>query len=441
MKKKRTKILITNTVALNGGDAAILKGMLKILKASFGIDTEFTIYDAQAEVASRYYPGMNFRSMIYWQKLDLFGLKRPMRLIRKINRIRVQFGTWCWSHRLIFVAKIILISEELTTLAEYKSADLIVSTGGTYLIENYSLTARILDYKISLWLKKPLVFFTQSLGPFSNRSNRNTFKKIFDQACAILLRDFQSLEHLRQIGVQNRNIYVTPDAAFALLDGSSVSESRYKASPSTAPKIAISVRKWEKYKNKNPVLGQRNYLHAIRDLTIYLVDTYEADITFISTCQGIPEYFLDDSMVALDIVGMLSPRVTQAVKVDREFHTPEDLTEILKMYDMVVATRLHMAILSLGIGTPVIPIAYEFKTQELFNKLGQGKWIIDIEEIESTTLITYMDRFLNSLKEIRQDLIPTIQKEIEQVYESCFFIKQGIGRIDKKSFARTNEIL
>jgi len=427
MKTNQKKILITNTVALNGGDAAILRGTMKILQASFGTNTEFTVYDAQAEVASRYYPCLNFRSMIYWQKSDLFGLKRPRRLIRKINRLRVQLGSLCWIHRLFFVSKVILNSEELTTLAEYRSADLIVSTGGTYLVENYSLTPRILDYKISLWLKRPLVFFTQSLGPFSDRSYRKTFKKIFDQACVILLRDFHSLENLRQIGVRNRNIYVTPYAAFALSDRSELSKSWYRYNPSKAPKIAISVRKWKRYKNINSVLGERNYLRAICDLTAYLVDTYDADVTFLSTCQGIPEYFLDDSLVALDIVSMLPDRITQAVTVNREFHTPGELTEILKTYDMVVATRLHMAILSLGVGTPVLPIAYEFKTQELFNKLGQGKWVIDIEEIESATIITYVDRFLDSLKEIRQGLIPAVQKEIEKVYESGFFVKQGIG--------------
>lgn len=36
---------------------------------------------------------------------------------------------------------------------------------------------------------------------------------------------------------------------------------------------------------------------------------------------------------------------------------------------------MHMAILALTSGTPVFPITYEFKTQELFNRLGLGEWV------------------------------------------------------------------
>ena len=44
--------------------------------------------------------------------------------------------------------------------------------------------------------------------------------------------------------------------------------------------------------------------------------------------------------------------------------------ELAKGFDFVVATRMHMMILSLCVGTPVLPIAYEFKTKELAARLG-----------------------------------------------------------------------
>ena len=37
------KITITNNIALNGGDAAILLGMVKALKKRFGDDTQFVL--------------------------------------------------------------------------------------------------------------------------------------------------------------------------------------------------------------------------------------------------------------------------------------------------------------------------------------------------------------------------------------------------------------
>ena len=68
-------------------------------------------------------------------------------------------------------------------------------------------------------------------------------------------------------------------------------------------------------------------------------------------------------------VATLPDEIRARVRVDGDFHTPDELLELLRDFDWVVATRMHLAILTLGVGTPVLPIAYEFKTTELFKSL------------------------------------------------------------------------
>jgi len=425
------KILITNTVVLNAGDAAILKGVIKLLQNAFGKNTKFIMYDSQPEIARKYYPDLEFRQLIYWQGVKSSVIKRPSRVIHFLNRQRLQLGFWFWERSLLSVAKGILTREEAETLLEYHSADLIVSTGGTYLVENYSLVPRILDYKISLNLKKDLVFFTQSLGPFHLLNNQRVFKEIFDQAALVLLRDSRSEKHLLEIGVKPEKLYLAPDAAFALGDLASVIQSQQASKYPVKPRIAISVREWGHFKTVDSALGQEKYLKGIRDLTIHLVEAHQAEITFLSTCQGIPEYHLDDSKVALEVFDKLPQHVAKFVSVNRDFHSPEDLATLLRTYDLAIATRLHMAILSLGTGVPVFPIAYEFKTKELFEKLGQGQWVVDIEEIESQKLVNLVDQFLDSLPEVCQALFPAVQKEIEAVFESSTLTKLTYEEIKK----------
>ncbi|MFM2314270.1 MAG: hypothetical protein RLZZ04_3546, partial [Cyanobacteriota bacterium] len=70
-----------------------------------------------------------------------------------------------------------------------------------------------------------------------------------------------------------------------------------------------------------------------------------------------------------------------------------------------------MAILSLGAGVPVFPIIYEFKTKELFTKLGQQSWMIDIEEMDATIFIERVDSLINALPQVRQQLFTKIQQE------------------------------
>jgi len=69
------------------------------------------------------------------------------------------------------------------------------------------------------------------------------------------------------------------------------------------------------------------------------------------------------------------------VDVDREFHSPGGLLSELSSTGLVVTTRMHLAILSLISRVPVIAIAYEFKTLELFANLGLSDFVVKIEDV------------------------------------------------------------
>jgi colanic acid/amylovoran biosynthesis protein len=141
-----------------------------------------------------------------------------------------------------------------------------------------------------------------------------------------------------------------------------------------------------------------------------------------------PEYWTDDSKIARRVVESLPEGVKGSVAVDADFHHPVDLAEMLKGYDLVIATRMHMAILALGAGTPVMPIAYEFKMDELFRRLGHGQWVQDIESINGESLIKAVDSFLESMPQIRGTLFTAVQKERESALESAGLVKKAFNQ-------------
>ena len=451
------KVLITNTVSLNAGDSAILEGILRILRFIFGEATEFVVYDNQPETASKYYPDLKFRKWLYlnyWETKKSLEIKLPIRrkrlkrliekindIIDKINKLRIYTGAWFSTKGLHSITKLIIPELELQqSLIDYSSADLIISTGGTYLVENYPLEPRIFDYKISLFLNKPLIFFTQSLGPFLLPQNRHSLKEIFEKSSLLLLRDHKSQNHILELGVQNVKTHVTADAAFALADTKVIAKAQNTTTLPQSPRIAISVRDWKYFKTIDPVLGREKYVQALRQLTTHLVKKHNAHITYISTCQGIAEYWTDDSKIALDIANQLPDNVADSVDVNRDFHAPKTLIEMLKTYDMVIATRMHMAILALSVGIPVFPIAYEFKTKELFNRLGQGQWTIDIEEIESKSLINSVDLFINSIAKICQTLFPAVQEEQKRAWQSSTLVKKTFEHWQKGEYLSSEQL-
>jgi colanic acid/amylovoran biosynthesis protein len=424
------KIIISNTVILNGGDAAILISIIKILQTAFGNDPEFVIYDSQPETARKYYPELNLRRLIYYQSIDSIKIRLIGRIIKLISKWRLQLAIWCLHKQKFSLGRLCTTKVEYETLIDYQTADLVVSTGGTYLVENYDLQSRFFDYQICLMFNKPLIFFTQSLGPFEQPKNRQALKRIFAHSRLILLRDRQSAKHLQELVTQQDKIAVVADAAFALGNLTALEKAKnYSNLSNLSPaKISISVRDWRYFKTVDSAVGISRYIQALMALTVHLVEKYQANITYISSCQGIKEYWKDDSEFALNIVNQLPAEIAKFVTVNREFHDPETLINIIGESDLVIATRLHMAILSLGAGVPVFAIAYEFKTAELFCKLGQQTGMIDIEEIDATSLINRVDALISSLPQVRHQLFTGVEQERVSAWQTSDLVRQAFAQ-------------
>ncbi|MEM6614626.1 MAG: polysaccharide pyruvyl transferase family protein, partial [Cyanobacteria bacterium P01_C01_bin.72] len=292
-------------------------------------------------------------------------------------------------------------------------------------VENYSLQPRFFDFQLALMLHKPLIFFTQSLGPFAQPENRRILAQVFQQSPLILLRDRRSLAHIEELLSQPDKASVVADAAFALANSEALEAAKHKQEDYKVTKIAISVRDWQYFQTIDPALGIKNYIQSLVALTSHLVTKYQADITYISSCQGIKEYWKDDSEFALKIVEQLPEQISDRVTVNRDFNSPEKIAQIISNHDLVIATRLHMAILSLGAGVPVFPIAYEFKTQSLFTKLGCEQWMVDIETIEAASLIEKVDSYIAAMPQIRDQLFAAIQQERTSAWESSNLVQQA----------------
>src|SRR5690606_9590251 len=95
--------------------------------------------------------------------------------------------------------------------------DLVLASGGTYLVPAYNMEAPLRDYEFTLALGKPLGFMPQSMGPFRGSALAPRFAAVFDRSRLLIVRDSQSASHLQELGLQPQRIMVAPDAAFALV--------------------------------------------------------------------------------------------------------------------------------------------------------------------------------------------------------------------------------
>lgn len=402
------RVHITNCVLLNGGDAAIVEATIDSLGGLVSRPIEFTVFDQQADVAARLFPQLRVRPWP-WNVFVARRGSRAAKLARApFGLARAYAGAALIGRGVAPLARLLLRGDEQAFLAEYSRADLVLSKGGTYLVENYRLAPHVFDFRLALLLRRPLVLAPQSLGPFSSRPVRRALRRVLARS-TVYVRDEPSRASLVEIGLPAEVIHMAADTAFASADEDALRAARARELP-PKPRVAVSVRDWPFFE-RGYERGMERYRQATAALVTHLVRRYDAHVTFLSTCQGVPEYVTDDSVVARAIAGSLPRGVAERVEVDSGRHDPSALRERIATFDLAVATRLHFAILALGAGVPVLPIAYEFKTTELFRQLGLSDLALHVETIEDAAAIGTLERFLAELPSRRVALFQQVEQQ------------------------------
>ncbi|GAA1666397.1 hypothetical protein GCM10009807_08120 [Microbacterium lacus] len=216
---------------------------------------------------------------------------------------------------------------------------------------------------------KPIYLWTQSAGPFKDARARALIERLTPQLDGIFFRDERSRAAWSSISALPSSESVAPDCVFGLHDGSAQVPLQRDAD---SPLALISVRSW----GQGAEGGQLDftaYRAAMRRIAVNLMSQGWRCVA-VSTCQGVAGYNVDDANTARSIFDGLD------VAIDSDFHTPDQLVQRIRSAQLVVATRMHLAILSLISQTPVIAIAYEPKSLELFRSLGRGDAVIEIEK-------------------------------------------------------------
>ncbi|MDK1374296.1 MULTISPECIES: polysaccharide pyruvyl transferase family protein [unclassified Sinorhizobium] len=408
------KVVVENTVCLNTGDAAILFAIRHILKSILGEKVEFLVFDSQPEVAARLYPKEQYPDIelrklpsesIFKYKYDDNTVKNALKQVYNQAVFHALRHLGCGN----YLDRRFFSDEDRKSLALYKDADLVITTGGTYLVENYSLERRINQFKLGEMLGKKTIFFTQSLGPFEKPYNRRMLPPIFARSPLILLRDARSRNHILDLVDDPSKCHVVADSVFALADVERIKALLMIGRPAPTRRVGISVRHWHYVKGGDGGMGR--YIDSVREIATKLVRDHGKKVTFISTCQGVPEYAHDDSKTANLIVSGLAPEIAEHVSVDASFHTPEQLMAIARGLDFVVATRMHMMIMSLCVGTPVLPIAYEFKTKEVAKRVGVDDVLLDIDTVTPEEASGKLDRFVGKLDHYRETSLKAVLEE------------------------------
>lgn len=392
------KIVVSNVVMLNGGDKAILDSLIASLKEADSSVEIAAIEDPYVPSVERYYPDLPVSSPA------LLPSRNPNRYIRFVlNRLSwLRFSivvalSVCGFRKL---ARCMAQKSTLDAMDRLSDADALISTGGTYLVEEYEYSTKLLGLHLALSRNLPVVLFTQSLGPFVSPLGKWLVRRTFPKLALILLRDGESMHNISQIGVSTDNCVVLPDIVFSAAKPVLWKSRTY---PDRVRNVAISVRDCSAFVFRAGS-SQYAYENNVAAVAEHLISKHGVQITFVSTCQGAPEYSYDDSVVAARILRALPRELAVRTSVCADFMPPSKFQERMLHFDLLISTRMHGAIQGLNAGTPVIPIAYEFKTLALWKSFGLENHVIPFDETSVARWIDIVENTLDGYSRYRNVL-------------------------------------
>lgn len=241
-------------------------------------------------------------------------------------------------------------------LRALKRCDALVSGGGS-LLQDLTSTRSLLYYLLIIRMAKKMgkkvMIYANGIGPVVKESNRRRVRCVIDRADVVTLRDTESAEELRSMGVTRDDIRVTADPVFTM-QGVARDETlrlieRFGVKP--GPFITVSIRDWP---------GMGDFCESMAAICDGLYEQTKRSILFVPMQTGC------DIKVCRKVQGMM--RNPSCIVEERL--TSEELMGIIGASDVMIAMRLHALIFAARMNVPFAGIVYDPKVSAYSSALG-----------------------------------------------------------------------
>ncbi|MBE6996509.1 MAG: polysaccharide pyruvyl transferase CsaB [Ruminococcaceae bacterium] len=213
------------------------------------------------------------------------------------------------------------------------------------------------------------------IGPVTRPSHRALVARVLNRSVDVItLREPDSLEELRAIGVTKPEILLTADPALTLQkDESGRAENLMLQAgiPLSGRYICFALRQWPTFDNKAHLFRKAaKYAYETHGLTpIFMSVEKHLDPRAARLAAGeldVPHYFLNGSGRAGTIISVLS------------------------RMEVIVAMRLHALIFAAGQGIPLAGVVYDPKVSAFLRYIGQDNFT-DLDALTEENLLAMVD--------------------------------------------------
>jgi len=391
------KIVITNSHANNRGDEAAQRSLINSLKRLIP-NAEFTVLIISPD-------GLQLQENVHILRTFSASKKTGLFIIlwTIFRSLGIRLPTFNKGHE-IFEA-----------LEEMADADVIISApGGPYfgdLYTSHEIQEHLLHIYLSKILRKPVMIYGPSMGPFESHRRNIIRKYILNKVEIITLRDHISKEYLNSLHLTHPLIYLTADSAFQdiiNLDRNEIKnimvEEKIIDSQNDGlnkkPLIGITPvgTEWNYRNSVVPHEKQERYNKIIAKTIDYLIDKFDATIVFFPQLYGNS----DDMLLINEIIRRVDKK--DAVKILSKRWNSEIQQAVISQMDLFIGNRYHSVIFALKGKIPTVCLAYEHKSVGVMDVVKLNKFVIKIDNLSYEILIDKINQAWIEREEIKNVL-------------------------------------
>lgn len=257
--------------------------------------------------------------------------------------------------------------------------------GGDSFSDIYGLK-RLVEGSIPPWtallLRRPLVQFPQTYGPFKTRTARVVARFLLRRSAVIIARDRASRTVAEALVDRSQTVLLSPDVAFALeaIRPRSVTiEPRDDGLLASRP-IGINVNGLMYrggYDRRNMFGLKLEYPSFLTALVTRVLRETEATVLLIPHTWAPTQDVESDNQAALELRNSLPDSLRDRVRLVAAEYDAHEIKWIIGQCRFVVAARMHACIAALSQGIPAVGVAYSMKFRGVFETVGMEDWVID----------------------------------------------------------------
>lgn len=243
-----------------------------------------------------------------------------------------------------------------------------------------------------IWVKRDIVLFPQTYGPFKSRTSRWIARWIIRHSSVVIARDLESQKIAQTLAGTDQKIRLSPDVAFALHAEkiALVQLERVTLEPIPANTIGLNINGLMYnggYTGKNMFGLKLDYRSFVTELATALLATHPGTLLLVPHTYAPAGNVESDNDACRLLKASLPPGLQARVKIVTGDYNAHQLKGIISQCIFFVGSRMHSCIAALSQGVPCVGVAYSMKFRGVFESVGMADWVVDGRSMDNKTAI------------------------------------------------------